>query len=188
MHDVTIEARLQEFVVRKAEFLSSPGCLPNFEELEADLGYDKEGLPEDRILSEWFDATVEEFSGSAQFLVHRHMTVPDFGAFVAGIEEGGDDLGDHWSTNPQTWSDHCEVLGCDIVLTGRVAAEQVDWFTTFQTRLVFPWEREIVFQGGVVLDVVRRMDDGSEWLADGIVAATEGTEAQVASRHEPRRL
>jgi hypothetical protein len=176
MHDVTTAAGLLEFVVRKAEFLSNPGCLPNFEELEDQLGYDKECLPEDRILSEWFDATVQEFSGSAQFSVHRHMTVPDFDAFVTGVENGDDDLGDHWSTNPETWSDHCEALGCDIVLTGRVAAEQVDWFTTFQTRLVFPWEREIVFEGGVVLDSVRRLDNGSVWMTrDAEVAADEAS-------------
>jgi hypothetical protein len=180
MADVMTAAGLQEFADRKAEFLSNPGCLANFEELESSLGYDKEGVPEERILSEWFDATVREFSGGIEFVVHRHMSVPDFDAFVTGIEGGGFDVGAHWSTNPETWSDHCEALGCDVVLTGRVAADQIDWLTTFQTGLVFPWEREIVFQGHVNLDVVKRLDDGFEWSADGAEVNTEGLQEEMS--------
>jgi hypothetical protein len=38
--------------------------------------------------------------------------------------------------------------------------------------MVFPWEREIVFQGFVALDVARRLDDGYEWTANGTDVST----------------
>lgn len=122
----------------------------------------------------------EGYRDAEEIKVYRHLTVPDFVAFVGAIKAGVAAVGTHWSDSALTWSEHAQELGCDILLAGRVSADQIDWFSTIQGQFAFPHEREVVFSGPVLLDGATRLHDGFEWIAGGLTAETSDGDADLA--------
>ncbi len=56
-------------------------------------------------------------------------------------------------------------LGVDILISGTISMNQIDWLTTFQRQLAFPAEREVVFNGNVELRRIEKIDGSSVWEA-----------------------
>lgn len=148
------------FLLAREAFIDDPGCDPDLDTIETELG--RPGLTDRELLSAWVDMEILRLGGRKLITVHRHLTVRDFDEFVAAAADG-DDVGDHWSDNPETWSHYCDAFGSNVRITGSVSAEEIDWFTTFQRRLAFPAEREIVCDVPVSLSLIANLDDGRTW-------------------------
>lgn len=150
---------LIDFIASKVDFLASPGCDPDMEELENIAGC--EGCDPHVVLSTWFDQTAERFRDRESIEVFRHMTVTGFDENA--VASGEADLGDHWSEDPDTWSHYADALGDNIRISGTISSEQVDWMTTFQRQLAFPAEKEVAFHGRVEVRLIENLDDSTSW-------------------------
>jgi len=150
---------LNDVIRHKADFLANPGREIDWESIADELGFndDFEYAP---LASQWFDELVGKFQGQATFTLHRHMTVADFGGYVDGLESGTGTVGAHWSMSEDTSSPYPYQSWIDVLLTGEVRADQVDWFTTFQNFFAFPEEREISFHGPIRLLSILNMRTG----------------------------
>lgn len=181
MNDVDGAPTLADLIAMKEALLSDPGCWPDYEQIQTELGLQEDqGVQDEVLLSTWFDRIVEDYRDVEEIMVYRHLTVPDFDAFVGAIEAGVAAVGAHWSDSALTWSDHAQALGCDILLAGRVSAYQVDWLSTMQAQFSFPNEREVVFSGPVLLDGATRIHDGFEWVSGGLTVETSDGDADLA--------
>lgn len=152
-----------DMVAHRDEFLDNPGSMVDDEEILDAMGLDDEdALSVAELRAAWFDRLVERFQGGS-FIVHRHMTVPDFDAFVAGLEAGGGSTGIHWSLDPEIESPSDEVEEVGLRMTAEVSAEAVDWPTTFQQNFSHPWEEEVTVSGAVRLVSVTNLETGEAY-------------------------
>ena len=154
-----------DMVAHRDMFLENPGSMVDDGEIIDAMGLDDgdgDGLSVAALRAAWFDRLVERFSGST-FTVHRHMTVPDFDAFVAGLEAGEGATGIHWSLDPEIESPSDEVEEVGLRMTAEVSAEAVDWPTTFQQNFSHPWEEEVTVTGPLRLVSVTNLDTGEAY-------------------------
>lgn len=149
---------LDEMMRFRKEFLSDPGCDVDCGGISSEM--DDSDLEEEELLEAWFDDAVGRLAGKEEIIVYRHMTVADFQSFVDGLETGTQTTGAHWSLSEDTWSPAPDQSEIDVLLTGTVRAESVDWFTTFQNFFSYPWESEIAFEGPVRLVSVKDLESG----------------------------
>lgn len=150
---------LADMVMNRDRFLAEPGSLVDDEEILLALGLDGDAITVTALHGAWFDHLAALFSRES-FVAHRHMTVPDFDAFVLGLEGGEGATGAHWSLDEEIESPCPEVEDVEIRMSAEIPAASVDWVTTFQQNFSHPWEREINVNGPVRLLAVTNLETG----------------------------
>lgn len=159
-------AGLADMVRHKADFLADPGCDVDHDGIASELSREQDDG--DALLSAWFDHVVGLLGDRDTIVLHRHQTVEDVDAYVAGLREGSRTVGYHWSLDEDTSSPHPDQYDQDIMMRGRVGASQVEWFSTFQAMFSHPWELQVYFEGFMALENVREIRTGRDHDMGGL--------------------
>lgn len=150
------ELTLEAMIANKVAFLASPGCDIDFDGIATELDSDAD---ETELADLWFESVVESLS-AYRIVLHRHQTVADVAAYVERLEAGTATVGVHWSLDEGTSSPYPEQSKREIMLRGSIDASQIEWFTTFQAMFSHPWERQVWFEGTIVVERIEDLETG----------------------------